>query len=88
MDTIMLHLMRQTSRTINRIAGAAASGCGGFFMRSNGGQLLACFGAVLGGGRARAALSGGFQGVGVYTQAPQFAVIDGIGVPRRRKRRS
>lgn len=87
MDTTMMHMTRQTPLLFEGIVGAAAVGCGGFSMLSNSAQRLMASGVAGIRRRGIAGLWGGIQGIGVYTNAPLFAVVDGIGVPRRRKRR-
>ena len=80
-----MHKMPQTTLLIEGTVGAAAIGCGGFAMRSNGWQSLGMIGA---GRRGFAALAYKPQGLGVSTLTPLFVDVDGIGAPRRRRLKS
>lgn len=88
MDSPMMYMTLQTTRLREGAVGAATTGRGGFSMRSNGVLGIGMIGAttcICGG---FALLSRRVQGMGASTHAPLFADVDGIGVPRRRKRRS
>ena len=85
MDNTMMQKMPQTTLLIGKTVGAAAIGCGGFFTRSNGWQGLGVLGAGHGG---FAVISHPAQRMRIATEAPLFAIVDGIGVPTRRRLKS